>query len=149
LKKSNRFAGVSHLLEFDTSKADGQFRKPAACDVLMSRLPEVKACGVWQLLHAGKFGNFCMREFCLQFLCGIKLTLPAAGVRLHPVRPRAKGKLGMVRGTNAAIEIVFCSFQTIIIITTTTTTTTSLLHRHCHPPLPLLRFQRNYDSCRK
>ncbi len=34
-------AGVSHLLEFDTSKADGQFRKPASCDVLTSKLPEV------------------------------------------------------------------------------------------------------------
>ena len=36
-------AGVSHLLEFDTSKADGQFRKPASCDVLTSKLPEVAA----------------------------------------------------------------------------------------------------------
>ena len=35
-------AGVSHRLEFDTSKADGQFRKPASCDVLMSRLPKVR-----------------------------------------------------------------------------------------------------------
>ena len=34
-------AGVGHLLEFDTSKADGQFRKPASCDVLMSKLPQV------------------------------------------------------------------------------------------------------------
>jgi hypothetical protein len=37
-------AGVSHRLEFDTSKADGQFRKPASCDVLMSRLPKVRDC---------------------------------------------------------------------------------------------------------
>ena len=35
-------AGVGHLLEFDTSKADGQFRKPASCDVLMSKLPQVR-----------------------------------------------------------------------------------------------------------
>ena len=35
-------AGVTHLLEFDTSKADGQFRKPASCDVLMSKLPAVR-----------------------------------------------------------------------------------------------------------
>ena len=39
-------AGVSHLLEFDTSKADGQFRKPASCDVLTSKLPEVMTAAV-------------------------------------------------------------------------------------------------------
>jgi hypothetical protein len=39
-------AGVGHLLQFDTSKADGQFRKPASCDVLASKLPEVIAAAV-------------------------------------------------------------------------------------------------------
>jgi hypothetical protein len=48
-------AGVSHLLEFDSSKADGQFRKPASCEVLMSKLPQVRVGG---RLAEALFGGF-------------------------------------------------------------------------------------------